>query len=123
MGASNHTRIVPLAQGETAAQAFARVSDEEGYENGHSYSGDFGSKHGVVVIATTTLDAKALRDLDGALWDALFVDDDPESIATPVAPFDLATTRRIAALMDDKWGPAVAIVGNGHVLLTGMCPS
>lgn len=38
------TRITP-------EEAWQQVYDEEGYESGHSYSGGFGSKHGMVVIA------------------------------------------------------------------------
>lgn len=74
MGANEHERIVPLWREAprwstqerpggpwvqhtgrrkrlTVEEAWRDVADAEGYEDGHSYSGNFGSKHGMVVVA------------------------------------------------------------------------
>jgi hypothetical protein len=117
---------VPI-NGQTINQAFAAVASEEGYENGHSYSGDFGSKDGPpIVVATIPASAAELHVLAGSLWDALWAQDGeglpaqtPEALAllAKVTP-GLDRTLRI---MDDKWGQPAAIVGTDHVLFIGMC--
>lgn len=44
-------RKVGRRQRITVEEAWQQAYDEDGYESGHSYSGAFGSKHGMVVLA------------------------------------------------------------------------
>ena len=127
MGAANHDRVVPIESQSPlhVRQAYAAVADEEGYENGHSYSGDFGSKDGPpIVVATIEATAAQLNTLAGALWGALWAKDGEVNVQTIAALALLAKVAdlpRTLTIMDDKWGQPAAIVGTDHALFIGMC--
>lgn len=63
----------------TPEEAWQRVYDEEGYEDGHSYSGTFGSKHGMVVLARNEKLDPLLRELGSVLgiYQGYYKEDDP----------------------------------------------
>lgn len=141
MGASPHERIVPL-NGGIWQQAWQNVYDQEGYEDGHSYSGTFGSKHdGATLVAKNDqLDLELLKvagdlvtffcNYDAFAWSAeeqaQYAKWDPRTLKPDEAKkvIDILgedALRRAAKVYDDKWGPAAAIVGKDHVWFGGYC--
>ncbi len=143
MGASNHQRVealdedtmyvtrIPMyvtridgaparaAKRLTVAEVWNRIYDEEGWESGHSYSGTFGSKpEGYVVVATLPHDKATLKLAGQAVMAAAFGEQPTETYG--LTPEQLA---RAAEIFNDKWGPAVALVGKDHVWFGGMCSS
>lgn len=52
--------VTPARTTLTPVEAWRNVSDQEGWEDGHSYSGTFGSKHGMIVFGTADVDVDTL---------------------------------------------------------------
>lgn len=154
MGADAHERIVSLdedtrygvfvegvRQGQprryTPEEAWRIVYDQEGYEDGHSYSGTFGSKGGMVVMATSDKLDKELVAMAGELvrffnlesfdqsgeWDPRKKEATAAAATKVIEILGEAALRRAAQVYEDKWGPAVAIVGKDHVWFGGYCSS
>lgn len=162
----------------TPEEAWGLVYDEEGYEDGHSYSGSFGSKHGMVVLARNEKLDPVMGEVGAVVaflngeWDEALkppkrgkitctgcygsgkkfrlpmgVERDTcpdcngegkrlrnaeeraairKTIAARkkvLALLGETTLRRIAAVYDDKWGPAAAVVGKDKVWFGGYCSS
>jgi hypothetical protein len=110
----------------TPADAWDDVSSSEGYENGHSYSGDFGSKHGMHLAGKAPV-VKAVVEAVGRLVERLDADellvaqDDDERAA--IAAFGTYAIQTAAEMYGDKWGEAVGFAGIDHVWFGGWCPS
>jgi hypothetical protein len=149
MGATNHERLLPL-NGRTIQQVWDEVHDQEGYENGHSYSGDFGSKGGFTLVVKDPRLTKELLSAAGELVSYLNAEGDftPDAGAMPVvfvnagdmpdwdprhgknaeivkqaeALIGLDNLRVAAHIYDDKWGDAAAIAGADYVWFGGFCP-
>jgi hypothetical protein len=110
----------------TPAEAWDDVSSSEGYENGHSYSGDFGSKHGMHLAGKAPV-SKAVVAAAGALveridmGEALTPETDDERAA--LAAYGTYAIEHAAMLYGDKWGEAVGFAGSDHVWFGGWCSS
>lgn len=155
MGANPHSRLVPLYNERTLdgrvtyinsgysdssvpsgvetervpvtpQERWNDVSESEGYENGHSYSGDFGSKHGMHLAGTAPV-SKAVVEAAGRLveriddGDGLVPQDDDERAA--LAAYGTYAFRVAADLYSDKWGEAVGFAGTDWVWFGGWCSS
>lgn len=151
MGANPHSRLVPLYHERTLdgrvtyisgkphgvettpvpitpSEAWSDVSDQEGYENGHSYSGDFGSKHGMHLAGKAPV-SKAVVAAAGRLVERInsnngnAVDPENDDERAAIAAFGVYAFVKAAELYDDKWGPAVGFAGSDHVWFGGWCSS
>lgn len=163
MGAVDHSRIVPLwretarsyrsdahgrviAGSETAGErtpisvreAWIDVSSQEAYEDGHSYSGNFGSKRDQPVLIAS--DERLTRELLTAIDELVraymygsesdFAGLDPrdslgrgELSRAAEAIVGQDNLRKAAEVFENKWGPAAAIAGADHVWFGGTCSS
>jgi hypothetical protein len=126
MGSSFYQRLAQLQPGESVGQAYQRIAEECAYESGHSYSGDFGSKmNGVVVyrVPATCQQLTALKR-SGVLECLAYEISDAGRAALDacgIKPVQFAT---FAQILDDKWGPALALrCEDGTVLFAGECSS
>lgn len=145
MGSSPHSRLVPLTrsaiqavvQGKeyqqvdraiTPEEAWDSVYSEEGYEDGHSYSGTFGSKSGVVIAVNDKRLTKEMLAVAGDILENVnygefdFAKLTPEQAAV-VAIIPPVKFMQMNDVYDDKWGPAVGIAGADHAWFGGWCPS
>jgi hypothetical protein len=75
MGASAVDYVVET-KGRTAQQIWDQLSGQAGYESGHSYSGDLGSKHGFVEFRLPNASKEALQAIPDLMYQASEDDDE-----------------------------------------------
>lgn len=154
MGANPHSRLVPLYNERTLdghatyinsgyssgtprgiettrvpvtpQERWQDVSEAEAYENGHSYSGDFGSKHGMELVASAPV-SKAVVAAAGRLVERVNAGEDltaeDEDERAAISAYGRIAITAAAEVYDDKWGPAVGFAGIDWVWFGGWCPS
>lgn len=126
MGSANHSRRAKATPTQKTSTIWDRIQSEEAYEDGHSYSGNFGSKDSFVGFKIKVT-PKQFKTVERIVWDTVFNGEIPTTKAQSI---ERRTIEKIganniikfASIADDKWGPALSIRNHdGSIIFMGMC--